>query len=81
MAVEAIGTLERVLTATALTMPVLREPELLWAWSSDVAATHRARRGVRAGAALKIREAVGKSGPDGRRRVAGGVDALTTSAR
>lgn len=63
LADEAIGTLERVLTATAMTTPVLREPEPLWAWSSEAARivgvdkttmTQRARRGVRAGIARKV---------------------------
>ena len=58
-----IGTLRRVLAVTATTTPVLREPEPLWAWSTEAARivgvdkttmTQRARRGVRTGIARKV---------------------------
>lgn len=60
---EAISTQRRVLAATAMTTPVLREPEPLWAWSTEAARivgidkttmTQRARRGVRTGIARKV---------------------------
>lgn len=64
MADEAIGTLERVLTATALTTPVLREPNRpewlpIKAAARELgiepmAARRRAQRGLRTGRGRKV---------------------------
>jgi hypothetical protein len=64
MADEVIGTLERVLTATAVATPPLIAPERPeWKWSAEAARilgvekttmNQRARRGVRTGIARKV---------------------------